>query len=114
MSDTGRREVEGRLGERIRELVEEALASANKPLSLSEIEDIALQVRERIGEAVTQELVAKQAPLAVPGPVCEGCGREMHYKGRKKRRLVTRSGEVDWERPYYYCPTCRRGLFPPG
>jgi hypothetical protein len=101
------------LGERIKGLVEEALASANKPLTLSEIKDIVLAVRVRIGEVMTQELVAKQAPQAVPGPVCEGCGREMHYKGRKKRRIVTRSGEVDWERAYYYCPRCRRGLFPP-
>jgi hypothetical protein len=113
MSDTRRREVEARLGERISGLVEEALVSANKPLSLSEIEDIALAVRERVGEAVTQALVEQQAAQRVPGPVCEGCGTEMRYKGVKKRRLVTRSGEVDWERPYYYCPTCRRGLFPP-
>jgi hypothetical protein len=114
MSEAGRREVEESLGERMKGLVEEALARANKPLTLSEIEDIALKVREQIGEAMTQELVAKQAPPAVPGPVCEGCGREMHDKGQKKRRLVTRSGEVDWERAYYYCPTCRRGFFPPG
>jgi hypothetical protein len=105
--------VEAALQERINGLVEEALASAEKPLNLSEIEDIALRVRARIGVEVTQALVAKQAPVGVPGPICEECGREMHYKGQKQRRVVSRSGEVEWERPYYYCQTCRRGLFPP-
>jgi predicted Zn-ribbon and HTH transcriptional regulator len=113
MTEAGQREAGANLGERINELVREALASANKPLSLSEIEDIALQVRERIGAEVTQTLVRQQAPLTVPGPVCERCGKEMHYKGMKKRRMVTRSGEIDWERPYYYCAECRRGIFPP-
>ena len=105
--------VEAALRERINVLLEEALRSADKPLRLSEIEDIALSVRARIGAEVTQALVAKQAPVDVPGPVCEECGREMHNKGLKKRKVVSRSGEVAWERPYYYCEACRSGLFPP-
>jgi hypothetical protein len=113
MAKQGTSEVEGQLRERVNELISEALARANKPLTLSEIEEIALSVRAQVGEAVTQVLVEHQAAPSVPGPVCEECGAEMHYKGLKKRRLVTRSGEVDWERPYYYCPTCQRGLFPP-
>jgi len=79
---------------------------------LSAIEEIALALRAKIGEEVTQALVSQQAPVAVPGPQCQECGREMHYKGRKKRILVARSGEVEWKRPYYYCATCRRGFFP--
>ena len=113
MSDKRYTEVEAALRERINGLVDEALGSADKPLSLSEIEDIALKVRGQIGAAVTQALVAKQAPVVVPGPVCAQCGREMHIKGPKKRRVVSRSGEVEWERPYYYCEQCRRGFFPP-
>ena len=113
MSEEQSSAVEAALRERINGLVEEALGNANKPLKLSEIEDIAMKVRARIGEAVTQTLVVKQAPVGVPGPVCEGCGQEMHYKGLKQRRVVSRSGEVEWERPYYYCENCRRGLFPP-
>lgn len=113
MSEAQTRAVETALRERINGLVEEALTCADKPLTLSDIEDIALSVRARMGEAVTQALVAHQAPVAVPGPACEECGREMHYKGLKKRKVVSRSGEVEWERPYYYCATCRRGIFPP-
>ena len=108
-------DVEAALRTRINGLVDETLAKADeKPLTLREIEDMALRARARIGEEVTQALVAKQAPVGVPGPMCEQCGQEMHYKGLKKRRVVSRSGEVEWARPYYYCETCRRGLFPPG
>lgn len=113
MSEKRYSEVESALQERIKGLVKEALVKAAAPLSLSEIEDIALKVRARIGEEITQALVAKQAPMEVPGPMCEACGQEMHYKGQKKRQVVSRSGEVAWERPYYYCENCRRGIFPP-
>ena len=106
MSDKGYNTVESALRERINGLVDEALARADTPLSLSEIEDIALKVRAQMGAAVTHAVVAKQAPVAVPGPVCEQCGQ-------KKRPVVSRSGEGEGERPYYDCEQCRRGLFPP-
>jgi hypothetical protein len=115
MNDGQIQDIEEQLQARIKGLVEEALASGkNQPLSLSEIEDIALAVRAKVGQEVAQALVEQQGTVSVPGPTCEQCGREMHYKGLKKRRIVSRSGEVDWERPYYYCETCRRGFFPPG
>src|SRR5258708_14914199 len=113
MSDERYTEVEAAFRARINGLVEETLGRAKGPLTLSEIEDIALKVRARIGEEITQALVAQQAPVGVPGRACEQCGQEMHNKGLKKRRVVSRSGEVEWERPYYYCESCRRGLFPP-
>ena len=113
MTGGSNKAVEAAFRERINGLLEEALSSADKRLTLSEIEDMALSLRARIGAEVTQMLVAKQAPVEVPGPACEACGREMHYKGLKKRKVVSRSGEVAWERPYYYCEACRRGLFPP-
>jgi len=115
MDKQQRQAIEHQLRERISGLIDEALASAKegKPLSLSEIEDIALAVRAKMGQEVAQALVQQQEQVAVPGPTCEQCGREMHYKGLKKRRIVSRSGEVDWERPYYYCEPCRRGFFPP-
>ena len=113
MSDEGYTSVEAALRARINALVDETLAHAKTGLSLTEIEDMALKVREQMGAAVTQALVTQQAPVAVPGPVCEQCGREMHYKGLKKRQVVSRSGEVVWERAYYYCETCRRGFSPP-
>ncbi len=116
MDDKQRQDIEQQLRTRINRFVDEALAEArqDRPLSLSDIEDIALAVRAKVGQEVAQTLVREQGAVTVPGPKCEKCGREMHYKGLKKRRIVSRSGQVDWERPYYYCETCRRGFFPPG
>ena len=116
MDDGQMQAIEQQLQARIKRIVEDALASTgkNKPLSLSEMEDIALAVRAKVGQEVAQALVQQQGTVRVPGPKGEQCGREMHYKGLKKRRIVSRSGEVDWERPDYYGETCRRGFFPPG
>jgi len=113
MSETKQGEIEQEFQERINQLVAETLAQGNKQLTLSAIEDLALTLRAKIGEEVTQALVAQQAPVEVPGPKCQKCGREMHFKGLKKRKLMTRSGEIVWERPYYYCSACRCGFFPP-
>lgn len=87
---------------------------AQPSLTLSEIEDLALKTRGQVGQAVTQALVKLEAEASVPGPSCPDCQQEMHYKGQKRKRVRTRSGEVDIKRPYYYCDHCRRGFFPPG
>lgn len=83
-------------------------------LTLTDIENIALRTRAEVGEQVTAALVETQNEPSVPRPRCPNCGQEMRYKGRKHRYLRTRSGEVELERAYYYCPACRRGHFPPG
>ncbi len=83
-------------------------------LTLTDIEEMALRTRAEVGEHVTAALLEMQGEPSVPGPRCPSCGQEMRYKGQKHRYLRTRSGEVEMERAYYYCPTCRRGHFPPG
>ena len=96
------------------QMVDKALAEGEEALTLTGIEDIALRARQTIGERLTAALIQEQVPAQVPGPVCEKCEREMHYKGQKKRQVMTRSGEVTVSRPYYYCEQCRHGFFSPG
>lgn len=83
-------------------------------LTLEAIEDRALATRAEVGRQITAALVELNSGQDVPGPRCAGCGREMHYKGRKHRYVRTRSGDIEVERAYYHCRGCRRGIFPPG
>jgi hypothetical protein len=83
--------------------------------TLTEIEDVILELRKRMGERMEQAVIEEQeATHPVPGPACPTCGREMHYKGMKKLTVRGRTGDIELERAYYYCDRCRGGLFPPG
>jgi uncharacterized protein with PIN domain len=83
--------------------------------TLTQIEDAVLKLREQISVQAAQALIAGQPNThPVPGPRCPTCGREMHYKDRKGETVESRVGTLPLKRSYYYCETCRRGLFPPG
>ena len=92
-----------RLLKQFEERLDEMLDGVDEDqLHIGEIEDIALRARSEMGRIVTQELVNEQTVPQVPGPQCPKCQQEMHYKGRKKKKLETRSGLVEVERAYYY------------
>ena len=83
--------------------------------TLTQMEDIVLELRRRLGERMTEVMIEEQeAVRPVPGPACATCGEEMHYKDMKPTTIEARVGEVKLERAYYYCKQCRSGLFPPG
>jgi len=81
----------------------------------TQIEEIVLKLRKRMGEGMAKMLVEEQGRRRpVPGPSCGRCGKEMHYKGVKGRKIESRIGVVDMERGYYVCPQCGEKIFPPG
>jgi hypothetical protein len=113
---TSRVEVKARLLAEYEAVVEEALARSGNSdeLTLSQIEELALDIGRKVEAGVSQCLVDEGRTAGIPGPMCSECGTEMHNKGLKKRYVQTRSGVVQLERVYYYCEHCRRGFFPPG
>jgi transposase-like protein len=65
-------------------------------------------------QALTTELVAESAAELPAWPNCPQCGQKMKNKGKRRRRVVTETGEVEIERHYYHCAGCGQGFFPPG
>lgn len=114
--DEAKAELKAKLLRQYEALLDEVLSrdETEGGQTLAAIEEKALHIRSEIGREVTTGLVELDSGQQVPGPGCEGCGREMAYKGRKHRWVQTRSGAVEVERAYYYCRECRRGIFPPG
>jgi YgiT-type zinc finger domain-containing protein len=58
--------------------------------------------------------VAQSQQVELSQVMCEACQVQMHKRGKRKKRVVTRRGEIQLERQYYVCPQCGRGVFPPG
>ncbi len=88
--------------------------SDEQQMTLSEIEDLVLQTRQSIGQKLTQAVVEVESQPAEVDVQCGKCGKKMQSKGKRPKQVTTQSGEIEVERNYYYCPSCREGIFPPG
>jgi len=89
-------------------------ARAAQP-NLTQIEDIALDLRQQFGRALSENEIAAQENVApVELPACPHCGKPMRPKGAKQKTVLARVGELKLNRCHFYCPTCAGGLFPPG
>jgi hypothetical protein len=89
---------------------------AREDITLVQIEEIVNELKFGLTGLLVESVIEVQASRQPgPGPKCEGCGREMRYKGEKERpAIVTSQGEIELERSYYYCRRCKSGFFPPG
>jgi hypothetical protein len=86
----------------------------DKP-NLLQIEEMVLELRERIGKKLAEMVMEEQdAVQPAEPPRCPECGEPMRYKGRKSLDVESRVGPLDLERGYYHCARCESGLFPPG
>jgi hypothetical protein len=96
-------------------LTDEVLGQIQRgQISLAEIEERALAMRQAVGEAITQQMLSQTAQGQPAAVLCPGCGGRMHNKGNKTRQIVTRTGTSTVTRTYYYCRHCQQGHFPPG
>jgi len=109
-------EVKARLMTQAEATIDAILAMRKKPgeAQLADIEQAALTAGQQLAHAVTVELVAESAAELPAWPHCPTCGQKLKAKGKRRRRVVTESGEVTVQRDYYHCAACGQGIFPPG
>ena len=111
-----RAEVKAELLHKAELLIDELLdwTDQTKVPDLTQIEEVVLKLRQQLGEQMALTVIAAQdSQRPSPGPRCPTCHAAMHYKDRKANTVDSRVGTLPLERGYYYCPTCRTGLFPP-
>lgn len=82
-------------------------------LTMSDMEDLIGQMGHEIMRETMQE-VGQSEQLEPSEVICEDCEVQMYKRGKRKKHVVTRRGEIEVERQYYVCPGCGRGSFPPG
>ena len=81
---------------------------------LTEIEDVVLQASQQFQARLTTALLAESSRAVQASRVaCPKCGKLAPAKGKRRGRVVTRTGEVWVRREYYYCRACHAGFFPP-
>jgi hypothetical protein len=109
-------ELRARLQAEAEAAIEKLLATRKAPAQarLADIEQVVRAAGQQFEQALTAALVAESAAELAPWPTCPQCGQKMKNKGKRKRRVVTETGEVEIERLYYHCADCGQGLFPPG
>jgi|tagenome__1003787_1003787.scaffolds.fasta_scaffold19367559_2 YgiT-type zinc finger domain-containing protein len=101
--------------------VEAALTTWHAAHPAASFEELETAVEEQVGRLRAQLLGERVAAVAgaetpeSPPPPCPACGTALQRRGRRARTLTARGGgTLRIERPYYTCPTCGSGLFPPG
>ena len=83
--------------------------------NLRQIEEEVLKLRAGFGqELALTVLEGQEAVQPAAGVKCPACGEEMRYKGRKPKEIESWVVDGALKRGYYYCPSCKRGVFPPG
>lgn len=84
--------------------------------TLTEIEDLLLELRRVFTEKMLDESLARQAAAHEQQPTstrtCPGCQQTLDCAVANPRVLQTRAGDAEWSEPEGYCSRCRRAFFP--
>ena len=96
----------------IEEEMEKARRRAMVAESFDEMEEIIVEVGQRIQELMLGGVVEQRERGG--GHRCPECGEWMRRKDQVPRQMKTSVGKVRFERERWVCPECGASLFPPG
>lgn len=84
--------------------------------TLTELEDLLLDIRQVLTQKMLDESLARQAAAAnQQAPAtrsCPGCQQPVDCDDAHPRLVQTRAGAAHWSEPEGYCTRCRRAFFP--
>ena len=81
-------------------------------LTMTDIENLVGEMGHEVTQSAT-EVIARGEQSEPSEMICTECQVRMQKRGKRKKRVVTKRGEIDLERQYYVCPQCGEGIFPP-
>lgn len=112
---TYREELEQKLVEQAQQAIGKLLDELPEAhaITFSEMEKATGVMGQAVMQQTMQRLVERQPRPTAQEIRCDRCDTPMSRRGKRKKRVVTTRGEVEVERPYYVCPHCGVGRFPP-
>src|SRR5271165_6350691 len=119
-------QTKNRLQERFKQLLDATDQSQyQSPRTLFEIEELTLELREKLTQATLEEISReaqeqaeqekeqeKEKEEPTSKICCPDCHRNAWFKGERSRSVVTRTGILVLTRRYYYCRRCKQGVCP--
>jgi hypothetical protein len=83
-------------------------------LTLAQIEQLSTRIGQRLTARLTGHALEQHAQASQPADAHAACPRcTLRCRlTRKKRRVTTTAGPVEYREPASHCPDCRRDFFP--
>jgi hypothetical protein len=91
------------------------LTAESEGKSFEELSDLLRKAGQAVTGAILEEVLRSRGSKerSAPTHVCEDCGRTLPRQvPLHKRTIESRQGELEIERPYFYCRPCQRGYHP--
>lgn len=110
-----REELEKQLRAKAEEAIRKLLKNLpdKSELTMTDIENLVGEMGHEVTQGAT-EAIAQREQAEPSEMICEACQVRMQKRGKGKKRVVTKRGEIELDRQYYVCPECNAGVFPPG
>ncbi|MBN2256515.1 MAG: ISKra4 family transposase [Anaerolineaceae bacterium] len=83
-----------------------------EPESMSGMEQTVRKGLQELGRGALEKWLRAEGEKEERGTVTCQCGAEAKYVRRRKATLRTVLGKVNYQRSYYICPACGRGIYP--